>query len=131
MIMKLLSLLMMAFFLLSIVVQFNDPDSLMWVGLYGAILVATVLTLYRPSSRVFWQLLVLSLVYATGIVVLSGSFKDTSIAALIAVGMKDMTDEKVRELWGLVVCLVWAVVLLFVNGTRLAGTKMNHAGSAG
>lgn len=118
MLFKIVSIFMVAYFLLSIGVQYNDPDSLIWMGLYAAILMATLLTLFKATNGLRWQLVLLILLYGTGVVYLSGSFRDTSLDAFRAVGMSSLTDEKVRELWGLVICLLWAIALLIHSGMR-------------
>ncbi len=109
---RLLSYLMMVFFLMSVVVQFNDPDWLMWMLTYGASLVATVLIIYNAGIKLRWFLIILILFYAFGVFQWSDSFANTSLDAFMAVGMKNAVEEGVRELWGLVICLVWTIVLI-------------------
>jgi hypothetical protein len=103
---------MMVFFLMSVVVQFNDPDWPMWMLAYGAILLATVLITFNAGIKLWWFLITLLLLYAFGVFQWSNSFANTSLDAFMAVGMKNAVEEGVRELWGLVICLVWTIVLV-------------------
>jgi hypothetical protein len=108
---KFLAYFMMAFFLMSSVVQLNDADWPMWLSIYAAILIATVLKIFYTSIQLRWFLVVLLLIYGFGVVYWSDSFVDTSIDAFKAVGMKGEIEERVRELWGLVICFIWTIVL--------------------
>lgn len=108
---KFLSYFMMAFSLMSSVVQLNDADWPMWLSIYAAILIATVLKLFYTGIQLRWFLVVLLLVYGFGVVYWSGSFSNTSLDAFKAVGMKGELEERVRELWGLVICFIWTIVL--------------------
>ncbi len=112
---RFLSYFMMAFFLMSSVVQLNDADWPMWLSIYTAILIATVLNVFYVGIQLRWFLVVLLLVYGFGVVYWSGSFVDTSIDAFKAVGMKSEIEERVRELWGLVICFIWTIVLITIN----------------
>lgn len=111
MLFKTVSYLMMAFFMMSLIVQFNDPDWLFWIMVYGAILVTTLLKTFKPAQWLQWVLLILVLLYGYGVFHWSDSFSHTSLDAFKSVGMKDSVAENVRELWGLVICLVWTVVM--------------------
>ncbi|NOR79798.1 MAG: hypothetical protein GQ529_03030 [Methyloprofundus sp.] len=111
MLFKFLSYLMVLFFLMSVGVQYNDPDWLMWIFLYGAILLTTLINIFNRSHKVRWILYPLLIVYGLGVFQLSDSFQHTSLDAFMAVGMKNVMQEEVRELWGLVICFVWASVV--------------------
>ncbi|MEE9346395.1 MAG: transmembrane 220 family protein [Methylococcales bacterium] len=115
MLIRFLSYVMMAFFLVSVIVQFNDPDWPLWILAYGAILIVTVLITFNVDIKVRWVLITLLLFYAFGVFQWSDSFANTSLDAFMAVGMKNAVDEGVRELWGLVICLIWTIVLVILN----------------
>ncbi|MCH9697076.1 MAG: transmembrane 220 family protein [Gammaproteobacteria bacterium] len=112
MLFKTISYFMMAFFLMSLVVQFNDPDWLFWIMAYGAVLVTTVLKTFKPFPWLQWVLLILVLLYGYGVFQWSDNFAQTSLDAFKSVGMNDSVAENVRELWGLVICLVWTIVMV-------------------
>lgn len=111
MLFKSFSYLMALFFIMSIAVQFNDPDGSVWMLVYGAILITTLFTIFKRSDKIRWVLYLLLLVYGVGVFQWSGSFEHTSLDAFMAVGMKNIEQEEVRELWGLVICFIWAIVL--------------------
>ena len=100
---------------MSVVVQFNDPDWAMWMLAYGAILLVTVLITFNAGIQLRWFLVTLLLLYAFGVFQWSDSFANTSFDAFMAVGMKNTIEEGVRELWGLVICLIWTIVLVILN----------------
>jgi hypothetical protein len=106
---------MMAFFLVSVLVQFNDPDWPLWMLAYGAILMVTVLITFNVDIKVRWVLITLLLLYGFGVFQWSDSFANTSLDAFMAVGMNNAVEEGVRELWGLVICLIWTIVLVIHN----------------
>lgn len=112
MLFRFLSYFMMVFFLMSVVVQFNDPDWPMWMLIYGAILLTTALITFSAGIKFRWFLITLLLFYAFGVFQWSDSFANTSLDAFMAVGMKNVAEEGVRELWGLVICLIWTIVLV-------------------
>ncbi len=108
---KFMSYNMIVFFLMSIVVQFNDPDGYIWMLVYGAVLLTTCLIIFYKPVKINWLLGCLVLLYAIGIYFWSDGFSNTSLDAFMSVGMKNETQEIVRELWGLVICFVWSIVL--------------------
>ncbi len=115
MLFRFLSYVMMAFFLVSVLVQFNDPDWPLWMLAYGAILMVTVLITFNVDIKVRWVLITLLLLYGFGVFQWSDSFANTSLDAFMAVGMNNAVEEGVRELWGLVICLIWTIVLVIHN----------------
>lgn len=110
MLFKLINSVMVLMFVFAIFVQFNDPDPLLWIALYGAVLSACIAQYINMNLGK--GLYLLALVYAAGIAYLSPSFTDTSMHAFGSVGMDSMQDELVRELWGLIICLIWTGVLI-------------------
>ncbi len=109
---KILSYLMVLFFIMSVVVQFNDPDKAGWVFAYSVILLTTLFNVFKQSDKTRWVLYLLLAVYGAGVFLWSGSFEHTSMDAFMAVGMKNIIQEEVRELWGLVICLIWTIVMI-------------------
>jgi hypothetical protein len=109
--MKLASGVMLIAFGMSMVVQLNDPDPIRWVVLYG---IAAALSGLALAGRLyFWPTAVACLVYLGGIALLWDAAPDTTPAAFVSIAMKDVVQERVRELWGLVLCLSWCSVLLW------------------
>ena len=110
MIFKAFAVLMIALFSYAIVVQFNDPDTTYWIILYTISLLTTVFALTNVAlGGLYW--LVLG-IFLASVAWLSPSFAHTSLDAFAAVGMDNLEQELVRELWGMVICALWAVVLV-------------------
>jgi hypothetical protein len=109
MIFKLLNGVMTILFVLAILVQSNDPDPVLWMLVYGVAAALCVATLLKFRLRPV--LIAFMAVCVTGVIYLSPRFADTSMQAFASVGMNSIIEEEVRELWGLVICLAWSVVL--------------------
>lgn len=108
---KFMSYLMVLFFLMSVAVQYNDPDGTVWMFVYGVILATTLFIMFKPNPSIRWVLYPLLIAFGIAVFQWSESFADTSMDAFMAVGMKNIIQEEVRELWGLVICLIWTIVL--------------------
>lgn len=104
--------LFMVMFALSAVVQYNDPDPLRWVLLYGAAAAVCALALATPL-RHWWA------PAAVGAVAL---FWAASIAPRVigqvrfldmfgAFEMKSVEIEESREMYGLLLIVAWMLVL--------------------
>ncbi len=99
-----------AAFLLSAVVQYNDPDPLRWIAMY---LLAVVAAAWPPGSR-----LALGLTATAGIVatvwclfVLPEAMAVTGMGDVVAAMSPDRPrTEAARELGGLLLVVVWSVV---------------------
>lgn len=110
MIFKFFAVLMVVMFSYAIVVQFNDPDTMYWIILYAISLLTTVLALTNVSLGGFYWL-VLG-IYLASVAWLSPNFSATSLDAFASVGMDNVQQELVRELWGMVICAIWSIVLV-------------------
>jgi hypothetical protein len=105
------------FFLLAVAVQYNDPDPLVWMSLYGIVAAASLLALFnRLSPR--WVLIATIPHFLIGMR-LSPNLLRTSVDAFRTVGMKNDLDELVREAWGSVICILW-MAGLYLHARRLA-----------
>lgn len=100
---------MIVLFVFAVIAQSNDPDPLLWMLVYGVAAALCVATLLEFRIR---PILVAYMVgCAAWVIYLSPRFADTSMQAFASVGMNSVIEEEVRELWGLVICLAWSVVL--------------------
>lgn len=99
-------------FLLSLVVQYNDPDPLLWIAIYGVAMIASLLAALRRSLP--W--------YATAAIALCaavwggwlwwGVSGRTSFAEMFgSIGMVNLAAEEGREAIGLGLVAVFMVVL--------------------
>ena len=99
-------------FLLSVAVQYNDPDPLQWIAIYGAALVCCILFAVRKLplylaaavgfASLFWAFLILPEVWGRPIPI-------NQIFATIH--MLSPGVEEVREIGGLLIVSFWMFVL--------------------
>lgn len=112
--MNLANYVMAAAFLFSVIVQYNDPDPLAWMAMYGAALVACVLFALR---RMPWWLPagvgVMALLWAIDWA--PGVLGKTRFSEMFeAWEMKNERVEEAREFWGLMIIFGWMAVLTWV-----------------
>ena len=108
---RVLTVLMALCFLLAVALQYNDPDPVQWMAIYGAAALACVLALARRLWR--W--------YAVGVAVVAAVWAATLAPAVIGhvaprdlfgkAGMLTPRVEEAREMLGLVIVVVWMAVL--------------------
>ena len=115
---------MLAVFVLSILVQYNDPDALHWSLIYGA---AALNCLFAARCRLHWSMpalvIVVALVAAGTLapdVIGKASFSDI----FASMEMKSIEVEQAREFGGLFIIVIWMTMLLFV--ARDWTTGRNH-----
>lgn len=109
---KVVNCLMTAAFLFSVVVQYNDPDPLLWMAIYGAAAIVCILTI---KGRGWWPLpaavgliaLVWALSYAPQVI---GKVRFGELFE--AFEMKDERVEVAREMGGLLIVAFWMAVLM-------------------
>ena len=115
MIFKLVNAIMAGLFLISALVQLNDPDPLAWMAVYSLCAVTCLLTFTRYRS---WMvptavgglclLWILSLI--PGIYAESSTITWSEVVG--SMEMKSMQSELVREAGGLLIAVVWMLVLV-------------------
>ncbi len=114
--------LMTALFVFSAVIQYNDPDPLRWMAIYGAAAVASAWAALRPAGYPWWYASlvgVIALAWSTRL--LPRVWGKVRIAQLFASWeMKDANVEVAREAGGLLIVAGWMAL------TALA-TLLRHA----
>ena len=105
-----INVLFIAMFLMSVVVQYNDPDPFRWMAIYGLALLACILELTRTIR---WS-------FPAGIALIALSWA-SSIAPKVhgvRIGdlfqqweMKNEMVEQAREMGGLLIVGAWMIVL--------------------
>jgi hypothetical protein len=111
--MKILNYVMAAAFLFSVIVQYNDPDPLIWMLVYGLAGAACVLAILRRSNWIFPAAIgLVTLVWALTLA--------PAVIGKVAFGelfeafeMKDQRVEAAREFGGLLIIAFWMAVLVF------------------
>ena len=106
-------------FLLSVIVQFNDPDPIRWAAIYGAAALVCLLSLIGRVTK--WQPLVvgaIALVWALTIAPrVIGRVDPKSMFS--AWEMKSEGIEESREMYGLLIVSFW-MALVAVRAERSA-----------
>lgn len=117
----LLNYLMLIIFLLSVVVQYNDPDPFLWMGIYG---LAAIICIFAVLDRLPWAMSALMALASLGFVLFLAPqvIGKVSFSELFgSMYMKSLVVEKAREMGGLLIVAVW-MILLTVK-VRQQGTK--------
>ncbi len=100
---------MTAVFLLSVAVQFNDPDPLLWISLYG---LAAGISLAAALGRISLPWCAGALLLFLGATALwLPSLGDSRSEAFTSFRMKAARDEAPREAGGLLLCTGWTLYL--------------------
>ena len=106
---------MLLIFLLCMVVQYNDPDSLIWMTMYGLAAITCVLSIWDKihfSISIFIGFI--GIVWALTLlpdVISSYSTTDN----LFTWKMNGFGVEKVREIGGLFIIILWMSILTLSN----------------
>jgi hypothetical protein len=109
-------------FAFSVVVQYNDPDPVQWMMLYGSATLVCALEVRRGSVK--WlapAIAAIALVWALTIaprVVGKVPFADM----FGAFEMKNEAIEESREMYGLLIVVVWMTIVAIASRRRSAGT---------
>ena len=109
--------IMLLLFLFAVAVQFNDPDPLVWMGIYGA--AAAVCGLEMRRRAPVWApvaLALIALVWAGSIYL---RVHGVPIGSLFAEWeMRDLRIEEAREMYGLTIVGLWMIVIVTVRWMR-------------
>jgi hypothetical protein len=112
--MKILSCVFALMFLLFALVQINDPDPLLWVAIYGAMVAVSVMAFFNKYSKAFMIALAIgyciyaALLFRSAITWLKSD--DRSLLFDDIAKMRYPYVEETREFLGLVICMA---VLIF------------------
>lgn len=109
---------MLVAFLFSIAVQYNDPDPIRWITIYGLAAVACVFDMRRRHRWIFpAAIAVIALAWA--IVIEPHVAGRVHLPELFeSFEMKDDTVEQAREMGGLMIVAGWMIVLAVVQFRR-------------
>jgi hypothetical protein len=112
--MKIVNLVLAVMFLAFAFVQINDPDPLLWIGIYGIMAVTCIMAAFKYYQPVaMYVLLVLFVVY--GYILWPGmkewlAQRDRSVLFDDIAKMQHLYIEEAREFLGLVICDVVLIV---------------------
>lgn len=120
--MRALNVIMTVIFILCVVVQFNDPDPLLWIAIY---LYAVVLTGMAAANRYTVFAPVGAAGYLIGALILSPAFAGISnpVDLVTDIRMDSKDVELARESGGLFICSAWMIVLSVIWYRRRKGEE--------
>jgi len=121
--MKLLNYLMTVCFLFSVVVQYNDPDPVRWMLIYGLACAACVLAILNRLNWIFPAAIgLVALAWAMTLapnVIGKVAFREL----FEAFEMKDERVEVAREFGGLLIVTFWMAALVLQSLRRRIKTR--------
>ena len=116
------NVIMLMMFALSVVVQYNDPDPVAWMAVYGAAVVICGLEVRRSTP--LWAALGLALVALAWAGYIAMRVHDVPLGALVqAWEMKDVQVEEAREMYGLTIVGVWMLAISAAARRRSRRTR--------
>ena len=112
MVFRIVNILMALVFLMAVVVQYNDPDPIQWMAIYGAAFVISVIVWRQGRVHPAAPLLVgaAALVWSLSIV-LGGPGGTNYLHMFDAWEMRSVNVEQAREATGLLIVAAWMAVL--------------------
>lgn len=125
---RLFNYLMTVIFIFGAVLQYNDPDPVRWMLIYGAA-AATCIWWHMGREGVRMACVVIAIIaIAWAIVLFAGIGGDRPFymrELLSSFGMKNESVEIYREIGGLLIIAFWMIVLSFYSyGKSRAGGKV-------
>ncbi len=119
--MKIVKIFFAVLFLLFVVVQFNDPDPLLWILVYGSMVGISVASIYHkyPTGLMIIMaagFLVMTIIYFDGFLTWFHS-DDRSLLFDDLAKMMFPYIEEAREFLGLLICLA-VLIFYFYLGKR-------------
>jgi hypothetical protein len=122
MLLRIVSGVMALVFLLCVVVQYNDPDGMVWMAIYGAAGVLSALAALRPG-RPDWRVAaaVGGIAAAWGLALFAGVGGRVSWPEIFGdYEMKTAAIEEARESIGLAIVALWCGLLAWMRRPRRA-----------
>lgn len=106
--MRFIPLIIAVVFLLFSIVQLNDPDPLVWIGIYGFVCIGAVLTMLRKIHPAV-LLIPLPFYLAGSVYLWPGTYEGITMSMGYKPGI-----EEARESLGLLIACISLVVLFFI-----------------
>ena len=114
-VLKYANFVMTAAFLLSVALQFNDPDPIQWMAIYGAAAAACIVSL-RGKLRWQFPVLVGAVALVWAIALGPSALGRTTFGEMTAsMQMVNLEVEEAREMLGLLIVFVWMAVLTIAS----------------
>lgn len=117
--MKIVKIFFAVLFLLFAVVQFNDPDPLLWIIVYGSMMVVSIMSIYeRYPTRIMVVMasgfLIMTILYFDGFNDWLKS-PDRSLLFDDLAKMQFPYIEEAREFLGLLICLAVLIFYFYLS----------------
>lgn len=110
-------------FIFAAVAQYNDPDAVRWVALYGAAALCCILWLYDRLRRIIPAVVgILALIWAGFVVPDVIGHHTFGREMFRSFKMNDIGVEQAREMGGLLIVAVWMIVLAI--GSKVKSGKV-------
>lgn len=117
------NVLMCLAFVFSVVVQYNDPDPLQWMALYGAAAVLSGLEI-RRRVRPWWPTLVALIALGWAATLAPRVLGKVPFGAMFAeFEMHNQGVEESREMYGLLLVVLWMGAIALAAWRRRSITK--------
>lgn len=100
---------MFLLFVAAMVVQLNDPDPGLWIGLYGVVAALSLAAFLK--RRWLWPTALVFVIYAAFAIGMSPSLAHFRPESFTAASTGSVPDEEVREALGLIICALWTGAL--------------------
>lgn len=115
--MRILNLLFALCFVASALLQYNDPDPVQWMGIYG-VAAGVCVAWWRGTPRILPLSLSLAALVWAGVIA-RGVKLDVPVGqALFDWGMKSGGSEELRETGGLLIVAVWMAIITVVRPAK-------------
>jgi hypothetical protein len=114
-----LNYIFLVLFFLSAVVQYNDPDALLWMLLYG---IAALICLLTSFGRLHWGISTLMAVVTLGLALIISPQvigKVSFVELFVSMEMKTEVIEQAREMGGLLIIATWMIVIAVIRYRQL------------
>jgi hypothetical protein len=106
------SAVMAGLFLLAVVVQYNDPDPVRWMAIYGAAFVISARTGWARSVPRGFPFAVAAVAIAWAVSIATAGPRSSDYASMFAAWeMRSATIEEAREATGLLIVAAWMLVV--------------------
>lgn len=117
--MKILKIFFGVLFLLFAIVQFNDPDPLVWIIVYGAMAVVSIMTVFNRYPTQY--MIIMAAGYLIMTVMHFEGFTDWLVSPDRYLLFDDLAKmqfpyiEEAREFLGLVICLIVLIFYFYLS----------------
>ncbi len=112
-----INIVMALLFIFAAVMQYNDPDVIRWIAMYGSAALACILWSFGRDKKLIPGIIFLVCMFWIVVLLVDAASGPFDFEGLIeSMGMKNESIELYREIWGLLAVSLWMSVLFFKKG---------------